>query len=89
MQLRSLVIKNNLDQVKWPNQNSKIGIVSSGKSYNDVREALRWLNIDKNKAKELGICLYKVSMPWPLEPNGIRSFCEGLDKVLVVEEKEN
>ena len=79
--------KNNLDQVKWPNQNSKIGIVSSGKSYNDVREALRWLNIDKSKAKELGICLYKVGMPWPLEPNGIRSFCEGLDKVLVVEEK--
>ena len=79
--------KNNIDQVKWPNRNSKIGIISSGKSYNDVREALRWLGIDKEKAKELGICLYKIGMPWPLEPNGIRSFCEGLDKVLVVEEK--
>ena len=79
--------KNNIDQVKWPNINSKIGIISSGKSYNDVREALRWLGIDKAKAKELGICLYKIGMPWPLEPNGVRSFCEGLDKVLVVEEK--
>ncbi|MDC0547104.1 indolepyruvate ferredoxin oxidoreductase family protein [Gammaproteobacteria bacterium] len=79
--------KNNIDQVKWPNINSKIGIISSGKSYNDVREALRWLGIDKVKAKELGICLYKIGMPWPLEPNGVRSFCEGLDKVLVVEEK--
>ena len=79
--------KNNIDQVKWPNINSKIGIISSGKSYNDVREALRWLGIDKIKAKELGICLYKIGMPWPLEPNGVRSFCEGLDKVLVVEEK--
>ena len=79
--------KNNIDQVKWPNINSKIGVISSGKSYNDVREALRWLGIDKEKAKELGICLYKIGMPWPLEPNGIRSFCEGLDKVLVVEEK--
>ena len=79
--------KNNIDQVKWPNMGSKIGIISSGKSYNDVREALRWLGIDKEKAKELGICLYKIGMPWPLEPNGIRSFCEGLDKVLVVEEK--
>ena len=48
--------KNNIDQVKWPNINSKIGIISSGKSYNDVREALRWLGIDKVKAKELGIC---------------------------------
>ena len=79
--------KNNIDQVKWPNRNSKIGIISSGKSYNDVREALRWLNIDKQKAADLGICLYKVGMPWPLEPNGIRSFCEGLDHVLVIEEK--
>jgi|TARA_B110000438_G_scaffold87582_1_gene87072 indolepyruvate ferredoxin oxidoreductase len=79
--------KNNLDEVKWPNKNCKIGIITSGKSYNDVREALRWLNIDKEKAEKLGICLYKIGMPWPLEPNGIRSFCEGLEHVLVIEEK--
>ncbi len=79
--------KNKIDQVKWPNNNSKIGIISSGKSYNDVREALRWLGIDKAKAEDLGVCLFKVGMPWPLEPNAIRSFCEGLDHVLVVEEK--
>ena len=41
---------------------TKIGIISSGKSYNDVREALRWLNIDKQKAADLGICLYKVGI---------------------------
>ena len=67
--------------------NAKIGIITSGKSYSDVREALRWLNIDENSAKDLGISLYKVGMPWPLEPEGIREFCEGLDHVLVVEEK--
>ncbi|HJM15663.1 MAG TPA: indolepyruvate ferredoxin oxidoreductase family protein [SAR86 cluster bacterium] len=79
--------KNNIDEVKWPNLNSKIGLITSGKSYNDVREALRWLDIDKEKAKGMGICLFKIGMPWPLEPNGIRSFCEGLDQVLVIEEK--
>src|SRR5690606_37376930 len=31
--------------------------------------------------------LYKVSMPWPLEPDGVRHFSEGLEEVLVVEEK--
>ena len=78
---------NKIDRVIWKEENSKLGIVTTGKSYNDVREALRWLNIDEQKAKELGLCLYKVGMPWPLEPQGIREFCEGLDTVLVVEEK--
>ena len=78
---------NGIDQAIWKGPNTKIGIITSGKSYSDVREALRWLNIDKNAANDLGIGLYKVGMPWPLEPEGIREFCEGLDHVLVVEEK--
>ncbi len=78
---------NNIDISMWKTTNSKLGIITAGKSYNDVREALRWLNIDEQKAKELGICIYKVGMPWPLEPHGVREFCEGLDTVLVVEEK--
>ena len=78
---------NNIDISMWKTTNSKMGIITAGKSYNDVREALRWLNIDEQKAKELGICIYKVGMPWPLEPHGVREFCEGLDTVLVIEEK--
>ncbi|MGA1762608.1 MAG: indolepyruvate ferredoxin oxidoreductase family protein [Gammaproteobacteria bacterium] len=78
---------NRIDGPIWKSPNAKIGIITSGKSYSDVREALRWLNIDENSAKDLGISLYKVGMPWPLEPEGIREFCEGLDHVLVVEEK--
>ena len=84
---QEFVRANNIDVSMWKSGNSKMGIITAGKSYNDVREALRWLNIDENKAKELGICIYKVGMPWPLEPHGVREFCEGLDTVLVVEEK--
>ena len=78
---------NAIDKTIWKGANTKIGIITSGKSYSDVREALRWLNIDEHSANDLGIALYKVGMPWPLEPEGIREFCEGLDHVLVVEEK--
>jgi indolepyruvate ferredoxin oxidoreductase len=78
---------NAIDKTIWKGPNTKIGIITSGKSYSDVREALRWLNIDEHSANDLGIGLYKVGMPWPLEPEGIREFCEGLDHVLVVEEK--
>ena len=53
----------------------KNGNYYSIKSYNDVREALRWLGIDEHKARDLGLCIYKVGMPWPLEPHGIREFC--------------
>ena len=65
----------------------KIGIITCGKSYLDVRQALDELGIDEVGANQLGIRLYKVGMTWPLEPQGVRKFAEGLDLILVVEEK--
>lgn len=67
--------------------NAKIGIVSTGKSYLDVREALDNLGIDEVRANELGLRLLKIGMPWPLEPEIIVRFAQDLDIVLVVEEK--
>jgi indolepyruvate ferredoxin oxidoreductase len=52
-----------------------------------VLQALEDLGIDESHAAEIGIRLYKVGMPWPLEPNGVREFAQGLEEVLVVEEK--
>src|SRR5690606_21465152 len=65
----------------------KIGIITTGKSYLDVRQALDELGIDEVKCNEFGIRIYKVGMVWPLEPRGIASFAEGLDTIMVVEEK--
>src|SRR5439155_1153829 len=56
-------------------------------SYLDVRQALDDLGIDDAHAADLGIRLYKVAMSWPLEREGIRNFAEGLEEILVVEEK--
>ncbi len=67
--------------------NARLGIVASGKSYMDVLEALEELGIGESQAAAIGIRLFKVSMPWPLEPDGIREFSRGLDEILVVEEK--
>src|SRR5690606_3753103 len=67
----------------------KIGVVSSGKSYLDVRQALEDLGIDEVRASQLGLRLYKVAVPWPLEPEGVREFARGLDLVIVVEEKRD
>jgi indolepyruvate ferredoxin oxidoreductase len=78
---------NKLNRTMIDSPNAKLGIIASGKSYLDVLEALEELGIDENRAAEIGLRVHKVSMPWPLEPEGIRDFARGLDEILVVEEK--
>ncbi len=52
-----------------------------------MRQALDDLGITEADAAEIGIRVFKVAMPWPLEPEGVRQFAEGLEEILVVEEK--
>ncbi|MCP4185072.1 MAG: indolepyruvate ferredoxin oxidoreductase family protein [Hyphomicrobiales bacterium] len=78
---------NNIDQLIFDSKKPRFGIVASGKAYENVREALRQLGIDEKLVDKLGLRLYKVRMPWPLEPAGIREFAEGLEEVLVIEER--
>ncbi len=79
--------ENKLNHITIDSPNAKLGIIASGKSYLDVLEALEELGIDENMAAEVGMRLFKVAMPWPLEPDGVREFADGLDEILVVEEK--
>jgi indolepyruvate ferredoxin oxidoreductase len=65
----------------------RIGVVSTGKSYLDVRQALQDLGLDEAGAAAHGLRLYKVGVTWPLEPQGIIDFADGLDLVMVIEEK--
>src|SRR6266576_2267755 len=78
---------NGLDGIVIDSPTPRFGIVTTGKSYLDVRQALDDLGIGEREAGEIGLRLYKVAMSWPLEPQGIRRFAEGLEEVLVVEEK--
>ncbi len=78
---------NRLDKVVLDSPKRRFGIVTTGKSYLDVRQALDDLGIDEALAAEIGLVVYKVAMPWPLEREGVRHFAEGLEEILVVEEK--
>ncbi len=78
---------NRLDRVVIDSPRPRFGIVTTGKSYLDLRQALDDLGIDEREAAAIGLRVYKVAMPWPLEPEGVRGFAEGLDEILVVEEK--
>jgi len=66
----------------------RLGIVTAGKAYLDVREALRLLGIDAAAAGELGVAIYKLGMVWPIEPEGLRAFTDGVVELLVVEERQ-
>ena len=78
---------NHLDRVMIDAPQPRLGLLTAGKSYLDVRQALDELGIDDDLAASIGIRLYKVGMVWPLEPEGVRRFAEGLDEILVIEEK--
>jgi indolepyruvate ferredoxin oxidoreductase len=78
---------NKLNQIIWDSPRARIGIITAGKSYLDTRQALADLGIDEQVARDIGIRLYKVGMNWPLEAQGVREFAQGLEEILVVEEK--
>ena len=80
---------NRIDKVVIDSPNARLGIVTTGKSYLDVLQALEYLGISEADARAIGIRVYKVGMTWPLEPVGIREFARGLEDIIVVEEKRS
>ena len=78
---------NRLNRIVIDSPRPRLGIITAGKSYLDVRQALDDLGIDEKLAAEIGLRVMKVGMTWPLEPDGTRHFAEGLEEILVVEEK--
>ncbi len=67
----------------------KIGIITTGKSYLDVRQALDELGIDEIKCNDLGIRLFKIACVWPIPHQEMVEFASGLDLIIVVEEKRS
>ncbi|TMH04411.1 MAG: indolepyruvate ferredoxin oxidoreductase family protein, partial [Betaproteobacteria bacterium] len=65
----------------------RFGIIASGKAFNDTRQALADLGLDEDACRALGIRLHKVNVVWPLEATITREFAQGLQEILVVEEK--
>ncbi|HEX4096838.1 MAG TPA: indolepyruvate ferredoxin oxidoreductase family protein, partial [Caulobacteraceae bacterium] len=78
---------NGLDRVVLAGPRRQLGIAAHGQAYKDVMEALAAMGIGEAEAAGLGLAIYKVGMPWPLEPTGVRAFASGLETLMVVEHK--
>jgi indolepyruvate ferredoxin oxidoreductase len=78
---------NKVNRITMDSPNARFGIMASGKSYEDIRQALRELGVTPEVAAKIGLRLYKIGMPWPLEPEGVRQFAVGLEEIFIIEER--
>ena len=78
---------NGLDRVVIDGPRRELGIVTCGKPYLDVRQALSDLGIDEARAAALGIRLLKLALTWPVEPQAVTAFAKGHRQLFVIEEK--
>ncbi|MBM3528237.1 MAG: indolepyruvate ferredoxin oxidoreductase family protein [Alphaproteobacteria bacterium] len=76
-------------QITSGGRNPKIGVITTGKSYLDVRQALDELGIDEVRCNDLGLRIHKIACPWPIAREELRDFAKGLDLIIVVEEKRS
>jgi len=86
---RAFARANQLNRVMLDSPNPRLGIITTGKSYLDVRQALDDLGLDEALCAQVGLRVLKVGMSWPLEPVSVHEFARGLDEILVVEEKRS
>ncbi len=70
-------------------RNPKVGVITTGKAYLDVRQALDELGIDEVRCNSLGLRLFKIGCPWPIPRGELLAFAAGLDLIIVVEEKRS
>ena len=78
---------NRIDRVMLGSSRPRLGIACQGQAYKDVVEAFAAMGIAPEEAAALGVAIYKVGMPWPLEPLGLRAFAAGLETLMVIEHK--
>ena len=85
--VRAFARANPIDKVIYNNPKAKFGIITTGKAHLDVMEALALLGIDEERARKIGLDIYKVGLVWPIEPQGAEDFMAGKEEILVIEEK--
>lgn len=78
---------NKLNKITLPTRDAWLGIAAAGKTYYDLRQALLDCGLDDAELERIGIRLLKLGMIFPLEPDILREFADGLQEILVIEEK--
>jgi indolepyruvate ferredoxin oxidoreductase len=78
---------NKMDKRVWGKPGAKIGFVAAGKNWLDLVHAMSLLGINAAEAERLGVTTYKVGQTWPLDMRGFHDWADGLELIVVIEEK--
>jgi indolepyruvate ferredoxin oxidoreductase len=76
-----------LDRTSGARGRARLGIVAPGRAYAQLRQAWLELGIAEAELAALGVRVHKPAMVWPLEPERFLEFAQGVDTILVVEDK--
>ncbi|PPR79623.1 MAG: hypothetical protein CFH01_00288 [Alphaproteobacteria bacterium MarineAlpha2_Bin1] len=87
--VKSFVSINNLNQITHSSLIKEIGIVTTGKTWLDICSVFIELGLTQKKLKKMGISVFKIAMPWPLETSALIEWAKGFSKILILEEKRN
>ncbi len=78
---------NQMDKRIWGKPGAKIGFVAAGKNWLDLVHAMNLLGIGAEEAERLGLTTYKIGQTFPLDMESFHDWAEGLELIVVVEEK--
>ena len=87
--VRSYAQANELNRIAEHTSDDRIGLVSAGKSYADLRQSLLDMGLDSAALQRLGVRVLRLGMIYPLEPEIVKRFATGLKEIIVIEEKRS
>ncbi|MDX1448098.1 MAG: indolepyruvate ferredoxin oxidoreductase family protein, partial [Acidimicrobiia bacterium] len=81
-------VENRLNRIEVDPPDAWIGIVATGYTYYEMKEALHRLGLTDDAAiRSAGIRLLQLRMPVPFDAEMVHRFARGLSEIVVVEEK--
>jgi indolepyruvate ferredoxin oxidoreductase len=78
---------NSLVRAEVGGPSDRLGLVTAGKSYADVRQALLDLGLDDQARRRLGVRLLRVGLIYPLDAEAVRAFARDLEEIVVIEKR--
>ena len=85
--VKAYAAANRLNRIEVKPERARVGIIASGSCYDSMRQGLTDLGVDPDDLETAGIRVLRLGMMWPVEPTIIETFAEGLEEILVVEDK--
>ncbi|MBM7770659.1 indolepyruvate ferredoxin oxidoreductase [Actinokineospora baliensis] len=78
---------NGLNRIEGATREARLGIIASGHTYACLRDALGRMGLTESELDRRGVRLLRLGMAYPLDQELIGRFADGLDEVVVVEDK--